>query len=94
MRPQAAASFALHPLRVPGHRIATVQPVLDGATQLLELELQHPQLMLLLHQAQSFAFTIASSWGERFTFIVMAGFQILQIESYLLQPQGGCSIDA
>ena len=48
LRPQALAPRGFDRLRVPGHRLATVQPVLDGATQLLELEI--PQLILVLHQ--------------------------------------------
>ena len=48
LRPQALSPRGFNRLRVPGHRIATVQPVLDGATQLLELQI--PQLILVLHQ--------------------------------------------
>ena len=48
MRTQALAPRGFDRLRVPGHRLATVLPVLEGVTQLLKLE--RSLVILSLHQ--------------------------------------------
>jgi len=60
--PQAVAPRGFDALRVPGRLIATVQSVLDGATQFLELEI--PQLILVLYQSQGFAHHFTGRGGS------------------------------
>ena len=102
MDPQAVAPFGLDRLWVPDLSFSACQPVLDVATQLLKL--QQPQLILLLHQAQRSRTTSLAEAGSqvcerllvlrRSPLLHQAGFQILQVEGFLLQLQGGCYIDA